>query len=85
MSDATARRVDVDDSQRSNGGADRIFDVPDGTHMLVEVEKILEAQKRTDALRMVRSLLNQPELERIICSARDELMRELGLEEVDGE
>ena len=82
MSDATARRVDAQFTTTNIG---QIRRNPNGTHMLVEVEKILEAQKRTDDLRMVRSLLKQPELERIICSARDELMRELGLEEVEGE
>ena len=51
----------------------------------IRVENILEAQGRTDDLRKCFQPLKQPEFERIICSARDELMRELGLEEVDGE
>ena len=84
MSNTTARRVLIWPDERGLSFPQHSDD-PHGTHMLVEVENILKAQRRTDDLRKSCQVLNQPELERIICSARDELMRELGLEEVDGE
>ena len=45
----------------------------------------LSPSKRSEAVMSDTTALKQPKLERIICSARDELMRELGLEEVQGE
>ena len=83
MSDATARRVKV---WRVPALSPReyIEDDPTGTHMLVEVENILKAQRRTDDLRKSFQVLSQHELARH-ANARDELMRELGLREVQGE